>query len=69
MVQITIEKTPKYLIFKIPLQSFEEGKAELTPRAQKIIDRAIAAGLRDIEGDRVFGPFSNIKEFKKAPRK
>ena len=66
MSQVTIEKTQKYLIVKIPLKSVQSGKAEVSLRAQKVIDRAIAEGLKDIKDGRIFGPFENIKEFKKA---
>lgn len=66
MNQVTIEKTQKYLIVKIPLKSVENGKAGISPRAKKIIDTAIAEGLSDIDAGRVFGPFKNIQEFKKS---
>ena len=66
MPQVTIEKTQKYLIVKIPLKSFRTGRAEISNRAQNNIDRAIVAGLKDIESGRVFGPFKTIKEFKKS---
>jgi len=69
MSQVTIEKTPKYLIVKIPLKSVEIGKGELSRKGQKIIDRAVAEGLRDIEAGRVFGPFRNTREFKKTVKK
>lgn len=69
MNQVTVEKTPKYLIVKIPLRSVEIGKAGISPRAQKIIDTAIAEGIADINAGRVFGPFKNVQEFKKSLRK
>jgi len=66
MSQVLVEKTKDYLVVKIRLKTMEGGKAELSPRAQKIVDSAIDEGLRDIEAGRVFGPFKNVKEFKKA---
>ncbi len=66
--QVTIEKTQKYLIVKIPLTSVENGKAELSLRAQKIIDKAVAQGLTDIDSGRVFGPFKSVQEFRKSLR-
>ena len=69
MNQVTIEKTPKYLIVKIPLKSVESGKAELSPRARKKVNAAIAEGLQDIDSGRIFGPFKNVQEFKKSLRK
>lgn len=66
MPQVTIEKTQKYLIVKIPLKSFKSGRAEISSRAQNNIDRAIIAGLEDIESSRTFGPFKTVKEFKKS---
>lgn len=68
MNQVTIEKTPKYLIVKIPLTSVQAGKAELAPKSRRIIDRAIAEGLRDIGAGRSLGPFGSVKEFKKSVR-
>ena len=64
MNQVTVEKTQKYLIVKIPLQAVDEGRAELSPRAQKIIDAAINEGLRGIAAGRVLGPFKDVKSFK-----
>lgn len=68
MNQVTVERTPQYLIVKIPLKAVEEGRAELSPRARKVIDKAIAEGLRDIAAGRVFGPFKDVKSFKTALR-
>lgn len=68
MNQVTIKKTSEYLIVKIPLTSVQAGRAELTPRSRRIIDRAIAEGLRDIETGRSVGPFKSVKEFRKAVR-
>ncbi|MBI2514665.1 hypothetical protein HYV91_00530 [Candidatus Wolfebacteria bacterium] len=66
MPQVTVEKTSKYLILKIPIASFRVGKVAISNRAQNAIDGAIAEGLRDIESGRVFGPFKNVKELKKS---
>lgn len=66
MNHVTVERTPKYLIVKIPLKAVREGGAELSPRARRVIDRAIAEGLRDIEAGRVFGPFASVRSFKAA---
>lgn len=66
MSQVLVEKTKGYLVVKIPLKTVGEGRAELSTRAQKIVDAAIEEGLRDIEAGRVFGPFKSVKEFKKA---
>lgn len=68
MTQVTIEKTSKYLIVKIPLTSMRNGKAELTPASRKAVDSAINEGIRNIEDGRFIGPFKNIKEFNKAIR-
>lgn len=69
MSQVLIEKIKGYLVVKIPLKTVNERRAELSPRAQKIVDEAIEEGLRDIEAGRVFGPFKNIKEFKRVVKK
>lgn len=66
MSQVLIEKTRDYLVVKIPFRAARDGKAELSPRAQKIVDAAIFEGLRDIEAGRVVGPFRNVKEIRKA---
>lgn len=68
MNQVAIEKTQKYLIVKIPLTSVQVGKADLAPKSRRIIDRAIAEGLRDIEAGRSVGPFKSVKELKKSVR-
>lgn len=64
-----MEKTKDYLVVKIPLKAVEEGRAELPPSAQRVIDAAITEGLRDIKAGRVFGPFKSVKEFKNAFKK
>ena len=69
MTTVTVEKTKHYLVVKIPLRAVEEGRAELSPRARKIVDTAITQGLRDIEAGEVFGPFKNAQDFKKILRK
>lgn len=73
MEQVTVERTQKYLIVKIPFKAVKVGSAELSTRARKIIDRAVSEGLRDIAAGRTFGPFATVKEFRKAlsgvPRK
>ena len=69
MSNVTVEKTKDYLIVKIPLKATEEGRAELSPRAQKIVGAAIQEGIKDIEAGRVSGPFRNMKEFKSSLRK
>ena len=68
MNQVTIEKTPKYLIVKIPLTSVQTFRAELSPKSRRDIHRAIAEGLSDIEAGRSIGPFKNVKDFRKAIR-
>ena len=68
MNQVTVEKTQNYLIVKIPLRAVEIGRAELSPRARRVINGAVHEGLRDIEAGRVLGPFRNAREFKKALR-
>ncbi|MGH7965384.1 MAG: AbrB/MazE/SpoVT family DNA-binding domain-containing protein [Candidatus Binatia bacterium] len=54
------------------LEAKNQGKVIiLKPKA--VVDRevedAIREGLKDIEEGRVFGPFSSVKEFKKALKK
>ncbi len=66
MSQVLVEKTKNYLVVKIPLKTMEEGQAELSPRAQKVVDEAIDEGLLDIKAGKVFGPFKSVKEFKRA---
>lgn len=69
MKQVILEKTQEYLIVKIPIKSVKTGKAEISSRSQKIIDKAITEGLNDIKSGHVFGPFKSVKEFKMALRK
>lgn len=69
MNRVTIEKTSDYLIVKIPLGAVASGKAELSSRARRIVDQAIAEGLRDIEAGRMVGPFKTVREFKSAIRR
>jgi len=66
MNQVTIKKTEKYLIVKIPIKSVSAGRASISARSKNVVDKAIAEGLRDIAGGRVFGPFKNIRDFKTA---
>ena len=66
MNRVLVEKTPRYLILKIPLRTVETGRAEVSLHAQKIIDAAIAEGLRDIDAGRVLGPLKNARELKTA---
>ena len=61
MPLITVEKTKKYLVLRIPLGAVEQN-------GQRIIDEAIEEGINDIEAGRTFGPFRNIREFKQALR-
>ncbi len=68
MVEVTVEKTKKYLVVRIPLRAVEKGRAEFSPRAQKVVDAAIAEGLYDIAAGRVLGPFKSVKELKNVPR-
>lgn len=63
MNQVTLEKTPEYLVIKIPLKAVETGKAPLKSGSKQIIDEAIAEGLADIKAGRVFGPFDSVKKF------
>lgn len=67
MNQVTVEKTAKYLIVKIPLKAVQKQTPPL--RRQRSIGGAIAEGLADIEAGRVFGPFKNIREFKFSLKK
>ena len=66
MQEVTVQKTKDYLVVKIPLRAVKEGRAELSPRAQKVVDAAIAEGLADIQAGKVFGPYESVAEFKKA---
>lgn len=66
MSQVTLEKTPDYLVIKIPLKAVENGYGRISSRSQKIIDEAVSEGLEDIKTGRTFGPFRNIREFKLA---
>lgn len=66
MNKVIVQKTEDYLIVKIPLKSTAVGKAEVSFRAQKQINKAISDGLRDIDNRNVLGPFKNVREFKKA---
>lgn len=59
MPLVTVEKTKKYLVLRIPLEAVEE-------KGQRMVDEAIKEGLKDIEAGRVFGPFRNVREFKQA---
>ena len=68
MSTVTVEKTKNYLVVRIPLGAVQGGRAKLSPRAQKIVDASIAGGLGDIKAGRVFGPFKNMGEFKRALR-
>ncbi|MBI3588819.1 MAG: hypothetical protein HY093_00170 [Candidatus Liptonbacteria bacterium] len=69
MNQVTIERTEKYLVVRIPIKSVGIGKALISARSKNVIDKAIAEGFRDIEAGRVFGPFKNIRDFKTALKK
>lgn len=68
MQGVTVQKTKDYLVVKIPLRAVKEGRAELSSRAQKVVDSAITEGLSDIRAGRTFGPFDSVKEFKRALR-
>ncbi|MBI2041722.1 MAG: hypothetical protein HYT20_01725 [Candidatus Nealsonbacteria bacterium] len=59
MPLITVEKTKKYLVLRIPLEDVEQ-------KGQKIVNEAIKEGLRDIETGKTFGPFQNVHEFKQT---
>lgn len=69
MNQVTIEKTEKYLVVKIPIESVSSGKAQISAKSKKLVDQAIIRGLRDVEAGRIFGPFRNAREFKAAIKK
>lgn len=69
MNQVTIEKTEKYLVVKIPIESVSSGKAQISAKSKKLVDQAIVRGLRDVEAGRIFGPFRNVREFKAAIKK
>lgn len=66
MNRVLVEKTNHYLVLKIPLRTVETGRAEVSLRAQKVINAAIVEGLRDIDAGRVLGPFKNARELKTA---
>ena len=66
MNQVTLEKTPEYLVIKIPLKAVETGKAPLKSGSKQIIDEAIAEGIADLEVGRGLGPFGSVKKFKAA---
>ena len=66
MPSVTIEKTKDYLIIKVPLGAVKNGQAQLPPRGQTALDKALAEGLLDIEQGRTFGPFASVREFKAA---
>jgi len=68
MYNVTVQKTKDYLVVKIPLRAVKEGRAELSPRARKVVDAAIDEGLADIRAGRTFGPFNSVGEFKRALR-
>lgn len=69
MSGVMIGKTKDYLVVKIPLRSVSDGKAELSAKAQKTVDAAIAEGLADIKAGRIYGPFNDMKAFKNSLRK
>ncbi|MEK7138549.1 MAG: hypothetical protein AAB787_03510 [Patescibacteria group bacterium] len=69
MNQVTIEKTGKYLIVKIPIKSFNSGRASISTKSRSVVDKAIADGLSDLKSGRIFGPFKNLGEFKAALKK
>ena len=62
MPLITVEKTKKYLVLRIPLRAVEQN-------GQRIINKAIKEGLSDIAAGRIFGPFRSVREFKQTIRK
>lgn len=66
MNQVTIEKTEKYIIVKIPIKSVNTGRASISAKSQSVVNKAIAEGLHDIESGRIFGPFKSIRAFKAA---
>ena len=68
MPLVTVEKTKKYLVLRIPLGAVEQKKAEISSASQRIIDEAIKKGLGDIKAGRTFGPFRSVREFKQALR-
>ncbi len=69
MNQVTIEKTEKYLIVKIPIKSVNTGKTSISAKSQSAVNKAIAEGLQDIELGRTFGPFKSIGDFKATLKK
>ena len=69
MNQVTIEKTKKYLIVKIPIRSVGSGRASISTKSRSVVDKAITDGLADIKSGRVFGPFKNMREFKATLKK
>ncbi len=66
MPQVTVEKTLKYLIVKIPLRAFKAKKAEISSKGQNLINKAINEGLADFAAGRFSGPFKTVREFKKS---
>lgn len=69
MNQVTIEKTEKYIILKIPIKSVNTGKALISTKSQSVVNKAIAEGLRDVELGQIFGPFKSLRGFKAALKK
>ena len=68
MPLVTVEKTKKYLVLRIPLGAVEQKKAEISSAGQRIIDEAIKKGLSNIKAGKTFGPFRSVREFKQALR-
>ena len=66
MNTVVVEKTAKHLIIKIPLRSVERRGGVLSSKAQRTVDRAIAQGIGDVARGHVFGPFQDMKEFRRA---
>ncbi len=54
MSELTVTKTKKYLILKIPIADVQRGKVSVSSRAQ----RAIAEGLKAYGRGRGAGPFT-----------
>lgn len=65
MEHITVQKTHKYLIVRIPLGSVEK-KSTKQLLSRRGIRVSIDEGLHDIAMGKVIGPFTTVKAFKKV---
>lgn len=66
---VTIEKTKKYLVVKIPFGAVQSKRASISQCPRNSISSAIKEGLEDFKTGKTLGPFRNVREFKLALRK